>query len=215
MRLFFSFSDLELAQGNGHSQDEFEESQENHLPANSYLEPSFSASILRSMSTPIASSNVADQKRQAKVEEKEHQPDEDENTSDSRGKDEPRSTSSIDGSSLMSPFAQNSYLPSHPAHNGWIPKNTKQWTPGAYRSAFYTPDTRLIKFTIKDRVNGGKLNKKRPQVKHDSVNTRDNTLLNSDGTVISQSIPQPVESSVNTTTTISPVMTSSSSTSSS
>ncbi|XP_074595288.1 uncharacterized protein LOC141850546 [Brevipalpus obovatus] len=225
--------DLELAQGNGHSADEFGESQENHLSAvNSYLEPSFASSILRSMSTPIvslpsSSSVVVDQMKMmkknkmmikknqalqqqpqllAKQQQQEQQQrgdgkDEDqfegdEDTSDTRSidSDDLRATSSIAGSSFMSPFIQNSHLPSHPAHNGWIPKNTKQWSPGTYRSAFYTPDTRLIKFTIKDRVNGmngiKKLNKKRPQHKQNSVNTRDNTLLNSDGSDIKVSSKQ-------------------------
>ncbi|XP_053206100.1 probable inactive serine/threonine-protein kinase scy2 [Panonychus citri] len=66
-----------------------------------------------------------------------------------------QATSSIrDNSFSSSPFTVNEHVPLSPVHNGWIPKNSKHWSPGAYRSAFYTPDTRLIKFTIHDRVSG-------------------------------------------------------------
>jgi hypothetical protein len=35
---------------------------------------------------------------------------------------------------------------------GWRPKGKKSWFPGTHKSAFYSPDTRIIKFTFNDIV---------------------------------------------------------------
>ena len=55
---------------------------------------------------------------------------------------------------FASPYLRNKHIaPQKPYPKGWLPHtDQKPWYPGTYRSAFYSPDTRLIKFTIKDRV---------------------------------------------------------------
>lgn len=43
-----------------------------------------------------------------------------------------------------------------PHLQGWIPKKKTSWFPGTYRSAFFAPDTRIIKFTIDDIIKSEK-----------------------------------------------------------
>ncbi|XP_015792128.1 putative uncharacterized protein DDB_G0277255 [Tetranychus urticae] len=106
-----------------------------------------------------------------------------------------QATSIRDNSFASSPFTVNEHVPLSPKHNGWIPKDTKHWTPGAYRSAFYTPDTRLIKFTIHDRVSESL--RKQSQSRNSAINKDFNNFNSNSNSNNNNNVNSNVNSNVN------------------